>query len=359
MADKISGKDLAIKYRDFVNPRVQVSVGGQKITPGEGCTLEKVEITSSMEREPDMAVVVYRIWFEADARDLERYIRLGEKIEIQAGYRETLTRVFLGYLHEIWVCENGSKFREYTLICLDVKGLMKKNSSFQASGVRRLQQILTEILDAKDYGELTDKKRVDTLPESLNQECVIRGETHYDWLCGLADKLGYVFYCDRGELVFGELQGEAADTYELTREYGLYSIRTSATLAGQTGIIEVNAYNRRDQTISGRAEWPGVPDPFCKTTKKSLKNFRLAYWDMELETKEQADSLAKAYMDRMVRKCARMEITHIGIPELRPGVKVSVAADSASDLSGEFYVDETVHLLDENGYRTVAKGIRR
>ncbi len=358
MAGKTSEKDLAAKYKDFVNPRVQVSAEGRKVILAEGCTLERAEITSSMEQEPNMAVLVYRTWFGTDPADLEQFISLGEKIEILAGYGETLSRVFLGYLHEVWVCESGSKFREYTLICLDVKGLMKKSGSFQASGAQKLQQMLTEILGTEDYGKFTDKQTVDTLPEFLNQDCVIRGETHYDWLCGLADRLGYAFYCDRGELIFGEVWNKDADTYELTREGGLYTVRTTATLTDQTGSIEINAYNRKDEIITGKAKWPGVPDPFCQKTKKALKNYSLVHWNMEPETKEQADSRAKALMDRAVRKCARMEISHIGIPELRPGVKVSVVSDETFDLSGDFRVDETVHLLDEHGYRTVAKGIR-
>lgn len=359
MAGTTNIKTLAEKYKDFANPCLQVSIKGQQIPTDAECLLERAEVLSTLEREPDMAVMVYSVRAGTAHNSIEKFLSLGEKVELKAGYGESLSRVFLGYLHEIQVYDCGRGLWEYTLFCLDVKGLMKKNSSFQVSGSRKVQQILTDILNTSCYKGFIEKQDVGSLPGFLNQDCVIKGDTHYDWLCALADQLGYAFFCDRGELIFKKPQKNMADTYALTREYGLQAVRMLATLTGQTGSIQIKGHNRRDEKITGSARWPGVFGPFGQTAKRLLKDCGYVYWNMELETGEQADHQAKTLMDRAVKNSARLEALHIGIPELRPGVYVSVNEEEKSSLSGTLYVDQTTHLWDGNGYRTVVRGARK
>lgn len=359
MAGTTNARELADKYKDFAFPCLQVWVKGRQISTDTECVLERAEVLSTLEREPDMAVVVYSVRAGAAHSSIESTLDLGEKVELKAGYGESLLRVFLGYLHEIQVYDCGQGLWEYTLFCLDVKGLMKKNSSYQASGSRKTQQILTDILNTPCYKGFMEKQDIGTLPKFLNQDCVIKGETHYDWLCALADRLGYGFFCDRGELVFKELQKNKADTFRLTREYGLQAVRMVTTLTGQTGSIQINGYNRKDEKIAGSAKWPGAGGPFGRTAERLLKNCAYVFWNLELETREQADHQAKIFMDRTVKNCARLEALHIGIPELRPGVCVSVNEEKASSLSGVLYVDQTTHIWDGGGYRTVVRGARK
>lgn len=361
MAQRINGKNLAEKYKDFVNPCIQVSITGQQIFTDMECLLERAEILSTLEREPDMAVLVYSVRHgENDGSDsLEALLALGKKVEIKIGYGESLSRVFLGYLHELQVYDCGQGLWEYTLLCLDVKGLMKKNSSFQVSGPRKVQQCLTEILKTSCYQNFMESQDIGSLPQFLNQDCVIKGETHYDWLCALADYLGYAFYCDRGKLIFKELKKDLADTCILTKEYGLQAVRMVATLTGQTGSIQINGYNRKDEKIAGSAKWPGISAPFCTNVKNLLKDCGYVRWNMELETGEQAAHQAKAFMDRALERCARLEALHIGLPELKPGMYVVVNEEKQSGLSGTLYVDETMQLIDEGGYRTVVRGARK
>lgn len=358
---KTSGKTLADKYGDFLYPEAKVIAAGAEIPENESWCLESVEVNSSVGKEPDMAVLVYRVdkLPVKNQTELEGHLEVGQKMEVRAGYDGQTGRIFLGYLHQVEVCDLMHGFLEYTLICLDVKGLMKKNSVFQVSGARKLQQIRDDILSDSGYGFLVEKKSVSPLPDSLNQDCVVRGDTHYDWLCNLAEYLDYEFFCGTGELVFRKAGEGNGTLVELSGEYGLQAVRAVASMTGQTGSVSVWGYTRKDEKIVGTARWEGGGDVFTNRMAQILQGFSLKIWDMELETGEQASALAQAAVDRAKTQCFRLEAVTIGIPELLPGSSAEITDENAACLSGTIYVEEVCHRLDWKGYRTVVRGPRR
>lgn len=356
---KMGGKSLADKYRDFLYPVIKVTAAGREIPASEFWNLDSVEVTASVKREPDMAVLVYRAdKLPEDGRmKLESYMQVGQKMEISAGYDEEKSRIFLGYLHQVEVCDLMEGCVEYTLICLDVKGLMKKNSSFQISGAQKAQQVLEGIFGDQGYQFLVDKTDVSPLPNKLNLNCVVKGNTHYDWLCSLAEYLNFEFYCDRGVLTFKKAGEGSGETVELTGEYGLMAVQEIVSMTGQTGSISVYGYNRQDETIMGSAAWAGGGQAFTQKLGQTLQKLSMKIWDTELETSEQAAAAAKAAMDRASAQCCRLEALCLGIPELRPGIHVEITDENVSSLSGTIYVEEVRHQLDGQGYRSVVRGL--
>lgn len=364
MAQKLNIKSLAEKYQDFNDPNVKVMISEKEVAVSDEVFLEMVEVTSSVGEEPNMAVLLYQVsCIGATAiSTMESHLNVGVKVEVKAGYGEELTRIFLGYLHEIKVTGYKGDTVEYALVCLDVKGLMKKVSSFQISGKKKAQEMLDEILDTSAYKFLIEKKSVDTLPSSFNQDCVIRGETHYDWLCALSKYLNYEFFCSRGELYFQKAMKDTTVILELNRKYGLQEVCSTVSMAGQFGSVQVVGYNRKDEKVSGISQWKTVSGSFTQKLKQSLQGCERVFWDKELETGEQASDRAEAIMKRISGQCSRMRAVNVGIPELCPGVCVEIAkSDEKSDVTsllGTIYVEETVHLLNRNGYRTIVEGTR-
>lgn len=357
---KISGKSLAEKYLDFQEPCVTVLADGRKLPAGEGIYLESTEVISSVGAQPDMAVLLYRAgrFSEQDFTMLEGYLAVGQRMEILAGYADQESRIFLGYLHQVEAADRMQDYVEYTLTCLDVKGLMKKNGTLRISGMKKTQQILSDILSQDCYKAYVEKRRLEALPEDLNRDCVINGETHYDWLCGLAARADYEFFCGRGELVFRKAREPGTNCLELAVEYGLMEVRATVTMADQTGSVQVCGHNRMDEKVVGRAEWPGVPGPFAGRIKRSLGGIGLCLLDPGAETGEQAAKRAGRRMERAAGGCSRIRAVTAGIPELQPGILAEIICGNAESLSGRIYVEEVRHLLDEDGYRTVAEGAR-
>lgn len=355
---KISGKNLADKYGDFLDPCVRIMTPAGEITLTDGVYLERAEVFSTVGMKPDMAVVVYQAdkYSEQDVTGIEKYFDVGQKMEIKAGYGDNVSRIFQGYLHQVEMEDSMQEYVEYTLICLDVKGLMKKNSVFQISGTKKTQQILNDILNMSCYGSFVEKKEIDPLPKELNPDCVIKGETHYDWLCSLASGLDYEFFCGMGKLVFRKARKAGNDILELSAEYGLQKVKKIVTMAEQTGHVRICGYNRKDEMITGTADWTGVSGVFTKKLKQALNGYTRTFLDMETETREEAGKRAKAMMGRMLGKCVRMEAVTIGLPQLLPGIGVEIVNDEVPGLSDRIYVEEVHHLLDEEGYTTTVTG---
>lgn len=356
---KVDGCSLADGYEDFHKPVAQVYADGKEIAADGGIYLESVDVSESSGREPDMAVLVYRVCRlpEKNLKDFEGKLAVGQVMEIKAGYGDITRRIFLGYLHEVEARSSMRDYVEYTLLCLDVKGLMKKNSVFQVSGAQKVQQTLKEILDTPKYKAFVGRKEVDALPQCMNQDCVIKGETHYDWLCCLAEYLDYEFFCGRGSLIFRKAE-KGDKLLTLSEKGGLLAVRTRVSLAGQTGSINVCSYNRKDMKLAAAAEWSGVTEPFGQKLAQVLQGFSYYLWDMGLETGEQASFRAQAAMNRASRQSSRMDAVNMGIPEISPGICVKLEGETAESLKGTIYVDEVRHLLNGNGYKTVFRGVR-
>lgn len=360
MAKKLNIKSLADKYKNFNDPNAKVLVSGEEIKVTDDIFLEVVEVTSCIGDDPNMAVLSYCVnnLKKDTVSTMEGYLNAGAKVEVKVGYEEELNTIFLGYLHEIKVASCKGDIVEYTLVCLDVKGLMKKISSFQISGKKKAQEMLNEILDAKEYKSLIKKQSVDTIPTDFNQDYVIKGETHYDWLCSLAQYLNYEFFCDRGELHFHSALKDKTEVLELDHIYGLKQVSSTVSMAGQFGSVQVVGYNRKDEKVSGSSQWEKASGSFTGELESALKECERVFLDRELETVQQAQKRAAAIMQHISRQCSRMKAENIGIPELCPGICVKITKDDITSLSGTIYVEEAVHRLDKNGYRTVIEGTR-
>ncbi len=359
MTDSFEMEALAKKYGDFTSPTVQVLIADTELKTEEGLWLEQAEVMASVFYEPDMAVLYYGVRSAVSkVQKLEKRLALGRKIEIRAGYGKEVLRIFYGYIHEISVRREEKDFMEYELICLDVKGLMRLNSTYGISGTRKTEQVLSAVLGDAMYAPFIEGKTVEKLPASMNEPCMLGGETHYEWLCRLADYLQYSFFINRGRLYFGPDRKDTGIMTKLSENCVIHRICTTATLSDQAGVIEVNGFNREDERLFARAYFKAPGGPFEQELKRVLSGSRRVCSAGFLSANEQASVRAKALMHKAVKACSGMEIVAEGVPEMQPGAYIKVADNISESFSGRIYVEEVSHKLGADGYRMVIKGHR-
>lgn len=356
MAEKYTAKALGEKYGSFNTPVLHVYIGGKELETGDKLLFLNARVISSVNKEPDMAVLTYRLLHGAPG--MEGKFQAGARLEIEAGYGDRTKRIFLGYLHEVDSVLYGNRYVEYTLAGLDVKGLMKKNSGFEIFEAKEPWRVLEDILDNGMYGFLIEEKDVDTLPESFSHGGVIKGETHFEWISSLAEYTGYSFYCGNGRACFKKALSCDA-RLETGFEYGVRKIRNRASLSGQHGCIRVEGYNRRDEKFCGTKRWRAPGGPYTGKMQEILGGSEGTFWSMGLQEPRQAAERAGILMERERLQCSEMEVVSVGLPELRPGMEVTVSGGLYPLLGGTFYVREAEHILDERGYTTVVRGSRK
>lgn len=351
-------RQLAEEYDGFVDPSAEILVDGSILKGEDGLWLEQIKITSSVFHEPDSAMLHYLVRTPECVKKMENLLCAGSRIEIKTGYGKSVMRVFYGYIHEISVRAGTGDIIGYTILCMDVKGLMRLNSVYGISGVKRTDRILSEILNDGMYAPFIESRKVEKLPGCMNGGCFIRGDTHYDWLCGLADFLHFSFSANNGRLYFGPAGKDGDIVTELAAGCGVGRIETCVTLSGQTGSVEVSGFNGKDEKLSALERWKAPGGPFERKLPGLLSHSSRVYSAFSISTDEQAAYRARALMRRMEEDCSKMEIEAAGIPQMQPGIFIKVKTDAINSLSGKIYVEEVTHSLGADGYSMVVKGRR-
>lgn len=358
MAEKFTIRSLADKYKDFTSPSAAVLLDGGEIETDEGIRLEQVEVHTAVFAEPSMAILYYRvsnIGTQYTSR-VESKACVGSRLEVKAGYGQSLTRIFYGYVHEVSAAWYGEEYTVYELVGLDVKGLMQLNNVFGTSSSKKTQQIVSDILNHEMYLPFLESREEEQLPACMNDICMISGESHYEWLCRLAEYLHYEFFIVNGKLFFRRAGRKAGEATELSWEFGLQQIRSFATMSSRAACIRAAGYGKKGERILGRAERKAAAGPFSGKAA-SLAGSRL-YLDMSLSSQEQADYRAKALMQETEDGYGGMEAVCVGIPELVPGGFIRITDRNKGSLSGVIYVEEVTHRLGADGYLTTVKGRR-
>lgn len=358
MGTSFEAEKLASKYDDFKMPDISVFLDGKEIKTGNDICLANAEICISCRTEPNIAVLSFTVDRINGAPAMEKGLSLGNKAEIKLGYKNGLTAVFLGYLHEIEVTSHDEEYAEYELTCLDVKGRMMAGYIYETSGQKKEEQLLQEIIKKAPYGDLIGSKKLDSIDSSMNKICLVNGMSHYQWVSELAKRLDYEFYMAGETLYFKKSREDSTPLTELTRDYGVLEIQTRVTLAEQVGELEVTGYNRKEEILSVKVKRKNAGGPFESGIPSFLRGSDRTKLDPYIDDKSQSAYVARTMMQRIERKSSAVNVLTIGIPELVPGRFVKITDDCMSSLTGKAYIEEVTHFYGENGYLTMLKGYR-
>lgn len=360
MGSTFDCESLARKYEDFVRPQMQVLLDGREMKSGNGISLNKAEITVSCHMEPNMAVLSYFVERAGGGAvsTMEKRLQAGGKVEIKTGYHNQLTLIFVGYLHEIVVTASDEGMVGYELTCLDVRGLMMNSYYYETSGIKKADQLLKEIVGRSAYSSFLSAKKLSAIDGSMNQICVLNGESDFDWIRGLVQLLHYEFFICGDTLYFRKSREDGSVLTTLSHRFGMSLVQTIVSLTGQTLGCEVTGFDRNGQKLSGKAATAASGKIFGSRLSNVLSGSRKVYVDNSLQTQTQAVYRARALMSSCEDRYCRMQILQIGLPELVPGRFLQVKEEEVPSLSGKLYVEEVVHMFGDDGYLVRLTGAR-
>lgn len=206
-----------------------------------------------------------------------------------------------------------------------------------------------------------------TRPETARATVTQQNQYDIDFLVTLARRNGYVVFLKEADddhptprLYFGPPQARRADalrdvTYELAYGLSLMEFKPTLSTANQYVSVTVKGRNRTTGTnIRGTVR--------CDDARVGINgdlaplliyhNERAAsVVDEPVATVRHAEDRAAAILNEKMRDLVTATGKTVGLPELRAGQKVNIKNVGAR-FSGVYFVTESTHTLDANGYVT-------
>jgi uncharacterized protein len=154
-------------------------------------------------------------------------------------------------------------------------------------------------------------------------------------------------------LYFGPSSRIADRTYKLEWGKSLVSFKPTISLARQVKKVTVLGWDRKaKKPIKGEATLQDVKDvnpdlhPFIEVIGREE-----IVADRPVETAAQAKQIASRYLEAQVLDMVETTGVVVGLPDLRAGRVVEIGGFDQL-LNGRWFIKETTHTINDNGYRT-------
>jgi uncharacterized protein len=354
---------LVQKNLDFYAPRFEVMIGEMKLAVNiskeiiDVTVSEKIDVGASfnitLHDEFDMNKQKFK-WLD------DPNFTVGNMITIDMGYGSNLSRLIIGNITSLEPSFFASEAPTLIIGGQDLSyDYMKRPTKERAFSEKKYSDMARTI--AKEAGLLAIVD--DEEPTGKFEPSVIKdnNETYYAFLSRLIKVIGFNFDV-KGQTMYFVKPGD--DNKEiLTLELGkdIISFRPTLKTTGLLAGVEVRGHNPRDPKtpIIGRAmagsetnkERGKITGSELLATKNSKNPPIKVITGVIVNSKEQADAIAKAELIKASDTLIEGKVECIGLPQIRTGV--SVVLDKVGErFSGKYYVKETTHTINNSGYRT-------
>jgi uncharacterized protein len=355
---------LAKKDLDFYAPRFEVMIGEKKLAVNVSKEIidvtvsEKIDVGASfsltLHDEFDMNKQKFK-WLD-DSR-----FTVGNMIIIDMGYGSNLSRMIMGNITSLEPSFFASETPTLTIGGQDLSyDYMKRPTQERAFSEKKYSDIARTI--AQEAGLLAV---VDDSKESAGkfEPSVIKNndETYYAFLSRLKKNIGFIFDMKGQTMYFVKPGDDLKEILTLKLGKDIISFRPTLKTTGLLAGVEVRGHNPRDpkKPIIGKAmagsetnkERGKITGSQLLVTKNSKHLPIKIITDAIVNSKEHAQSIAKAELIKASDTLIEGKVECIGLPQIRTGVNV-ILEKVGERFSGKYYVTETTHTINSNGYRT-------
>lgn len=379
--------------QQFLVPRHEIRIAGSPL-PG-GVLRDVIELTyRDSIKEIDSAEIVVNNWDTArnrfkfigseasasshgtgEAETLEHlFDPCGKTVEIRMGYGAELTLMMKGVFTtlEPSFSAAGPVLRVRALN--ELHSLRRKQYSYAWSNMRD-----SDI--ARDLGTLEHPKlknptvrrfpveiEIDEEARGLETEIehvVQRNQYDIDFLLERARRRGYVVYLTpEGKLHFGPSDSQAEPVvYRLKWGQSLIEFSPKLTSANQIRAVVANYWDRRAKELREvRVDFSTDPEigrlnADLNSMLESCDPREEQLVDEPFDTQEEARTAARDILRSQRKAVVTAKGTTIGLPGLRAGARCRVE-NLGARIGGTYFIEETEHVLGDQGYVTRFTGRR-
>lgn len=344
---------MAFDPDDYKTPQCKVIVDGTELK-SSSYNIEQVNVQVSAGEKANSADVSIVADYDNEnsgiAGDLLSTVTAGKKVKIEFGYTQTST-VFLGYINTVDVnFSEGGVFVSFS--CLDARGLLMGNTSWQSHENESVSQIITALL--QPLQSYTDEITVDVDGEADKENPLSQNDLDdYKFICQLAKLTGSTFYMPNTKLLFVK---NPFDDAEVQHEYqwgrDILSFNRTVELSEQIGSITVIG-NSPDtvEEFSATAKPPSGEGKTGAQLNSGIKDKERTVTSYTVKTQEEAQKYADSMMREAAMKLCSGSAKVLGNEKLTPGESVSFEGLD-SNIDGEYLIMSLTHSFSAGGFLT-------
>lgn len=361
-------EDLEKKYAGFVSPGYSIKINGTALRQEYCKGGLRVELTAGYEAS-GCSFQIYNAYLnEQDSRlklakDLERLMKLGNKVEISAGYRSGGAQsLFTGYIDSLETDYDKDGGIVLSAECLDGKGIMMNSlRSERKIGVKKYSQAVEDTL--KKYASLfkVNGSNLDKTDKELSVPIEQHLESDYDFVVRLAKKLNYCFFIEKGEVIFRPVTKLSKESYlAFSINHYMFGFRMTSSLKNQVSAVIVRGNNEQDPTkpFEGKAtSYKSLTDgKSVRANPASVINHNVTrtFSDVTVDSAEKAKDLAEAKLNELSYGLQKGFVKTAGLPEALPG-KVAEIIGFGDSLDKKYFITKVIHTIKNDRFTTVCE----
>lgn len=303
-----------------------------------------------------------------DAIDLEfnsksKLFELGDIVEVHIGYADShkdkadLSILFKGIITNVnWVFSENN----YLTISIEAKDysfLMMKHKYEKSMSDIKDSDVLSTIISEVYVNLFPQANRKIDLTTIEYKKVQNDKENDYLFIKSLAKRNKYEFFINNDYIYFRPIPEKL--TSNLTLRYGeeILGFKPELNIEKEVSKVQVvglELSSDKKPIIGEATREDGAFDDTKEGIKRLLKKLNSIEYKVSepVKSKEEATKRAEYLLQSFTNNSFKAEIRSIGIPDLIPGIAVSLDG-LGNKFSGDYYIEKTVHSFNEQGYETL------
>ena len=344
---------MALDYSKYRVPQCKVIVENSELK-SSAYNIEQVNVQLSADTKSNSADVTIVAKYDVERSliggELLSKLSAGKKVKIEMGYMLTSV-VFLGYVNtvETSFSEGGVTV---TFSCLDARGLLMGNSTWETYKTENVQQIVTKMLNS--LSSYTDSITVQVEGEVDKEQPESQNELDdFKYLCYLAKITNSSFYMTATDLKFVK---NGFEKFSVVEKYkwgeDIISFNRKVELSEQVGTVKVTGIS------------PDTAEEFEATVKASANDGKtagqlnsavgkkeLTVNSLTVKNQQEALAYARAIMFESAMKLSTGTAQVLGNEKLVVGKGVSFGGLDPN-INGNYLITSLNHSFGPGGFLT-------
>lgn len=311
----------------------------------------EVEVVNDVHM-PDVATIRLKLedGLFAVVEDIPAEFDIGKEIQIDMeAWGDNTGTVFKGEVTSASIDLDTGGYLLGTVQATDKSHRMHRNMMRRTFLKKKISDIANTLA-----GEAGLSKEVD-VTSHVYDYLIQAGESNWDFLKQLANRIGYSMFVSEGKLYFKKPDASLGDGPTLEWGNSLISFRSSVRSASQVSKVNVHGWDWKAQKeILGNASPPssGKQGGWAKTGEAEAKQFGTSELDiltLPVADQSEAKTIAAGIASAVQGSFHYAEGESLGDPNIQPGKSIEIRG-VGNKFSGKYFVTSVTHRFAEGGY---------